>query len=98
MNYAAAWDAEHRKRLMLPSQLDGRVISFVRRLCPKTKPGNVRILDVGCGAGAYTWWMADKGYDVQGIDGSAHAIKHETEPVKARRHYDGIKPLLFVCD
>lgn len=34
----------------------------------------VRLLDLGCGPGACTWFMAREGFDVSGIDGSPTAI------------------------
>lgn len=34
----------------------------------------VRILEVGCGAGANLWYLAREGFDVSGIDGSPTAI------------------------
>lgn len=34
----------------------------------------IRLLDLGCGPGACTWFMAREGFDVCGIDGSATAI------------------------
>jgi len=34
----------------------------------------VRLLDLGCGPGACTWYMAREGFDVAGVDGSATAI------------------------
>ena len=35
---------------------------------------NCRILDLGCGTGANTWFMAREGFDVYAIDGSETAI------------------------
>lgn len=37
--------------------------------------GKVKILDLGCGTGAATWFMAREGFSVTGIDGSKTAIK-----------------------
>lgn len=33
------------------------------------------VLDVGCGTGNYTTWLADRGREVVGIDSSPHAIQ-----------------------
>jgi SAM-dependent methyltransferase len=53
------------------------VVSFVHRNYPRTKPrAQVRILEVGCGAGNNLWFAAREGFQVAGIDGSATAIAH----------------------
>ena len=36
-------------------------------------------VDLGCGAGNYAVWLAQKGFDVTGIDISEHAIKHAND-------------------
>ncbi len=35
-----------------------------------------KAVDLGCGAGTYTIWMAGRGFDMTGIDFSREAIKH----------------------
>src|ERR1700722_13214770 len=37
--------------------------------------GDIKILEVGCGAGACIWYMAREGFCATGIDGSPSAIK-----------------------
>jgi len=51
------------------------IIRFVARNF-YAKPGRseVRLLDLGCGPGACTWFMAREGFSVSGIDGSPTAI------------------------
>ena len=34
-----------------------------------------RVLDVGCGTGATTWWMAQRGYRVIGVDANEHMVQ-----------------------
>lgn len=36
---------------------------------------NIKILDIGCGTGAATWYLAREGFSAYGIDGSTTAIK-----------------------
>lgn len=43
----------------------------------KIKP--CRAVDLGCGAGNYTVWLARQGFDVTGIDISRQAVKHATD-------------------
>ena len=51
------------------------VIRFVaRRWRSQPQRRDVRLLDLGCGPGACTWFMAREGYSVSGIDGSANAL------------------------
>jgi len=39
------------------------------------KRKNIKILDLGCGPGANSWFMAREGFDVHSFDGSSAAIK-----------------------
>jgi len=59
------------------------VVSFVYRHAPKDKPsGEVRILEVGCGAGNNLAFAAREGFSVAGIDASPSAI------AQARQRFD----------
>ena len=60
----------HRNRYPFDS-----VVQFVFRHRPKDVPVNeVRILEVGCGAGNNLWFAALEGFQVTGIDASETAI------------------------
>lgn len=37
-----------------------------------------RVVDLGCGAGNYSVWLARRGFDVTGIDISSKAVEHAT--------------------
>ncbi len=51
------------------------VVSFVFRNTPRDRPRHdVRILEIGCGAGNNLWFAAREGFSVTGIDASASAI------------------------
>lgn len=54
----------------------------------------IRILDLGCGGGAHTWFLAREGFDPFGIDGSESAIKQS----KALLHQDGLTANFTVGD
>lgn len=50
----------------------------IRFIAPRFKEvadrGKVRVLDLGCGGGAHTWFLAREGFDTFGIDGSESGI------------------------
>jgi len=54
----------------------------------------VRILEIGCGAGANIWFLAREGFDVYGIDGSKTAILKAEQ----RLQEEGLKAHLQVGD
>src|ERR1700693_3516121 len=39
-------------------------------------PKNQRVIDVGCGNGEVSWWLAGQGFAVVGLDYSAAAIEN----------------------
>lgn len=51
-------------------------------------------LDLGCGGGANTWFLAREGFSVTGIDGSPTAIKQTLDLLVA----DGLRANLLVGD
>lgn len=55
---------------------------------------SVRILDIGCGPGACTWYMAREGFSVSGIDASATAI----EQARRRNAAEGLSADLRIGD
>ncbi len=54
----------------------------------------VRILDLGCGSGAATWYVAREGFSAFGIDGSASAISR----AQARFKNEGLAGTFTVGD
>ncbi|MEE9443516.1 MAG: class I SAM-dependent methyltransferase [candidate division Zixibacteria bacterium] len=58
----------------------------------KIKPG--KIVDLGCGVGNYSIWLAQKGFDVTGIDISQQAINLAMKQAENV----GIKCRFFACD
>jgi SAM-dependent methyltransferase len=42
--------------------------AFVRRVTPRSVGAMPRLLDFGCGAGAFATWMSRRGYDVVGLE------------------------------
>jgi len=67
-------DVYSRSRMLnrYPSEV---VVSFVYSAFPKDHRAGNRVLDIGCGAGNNTSFLAGEGFDVVGIDGSFTAIQ-----------------------
>lgn len=56
------------------------VVSFCFQNRPQNKAhGDVRVLEVGCGAGNNLWFAAREGFQVVGIDASTSAIAYARE-------------------
>ena len=71
------------------------VVGFVARNFSRVNDRkDVKILDVGCGAGNHAWYLAREGFSVFGIDGSASAISF----AKSRLAKDGLSAELVVGD
>ena len=71
------------------------VVSFLFRYYPRNKPKNeVKILEVGCGAGNNLWFAAREGFKVVGIDGSRSAIDF----CKKRFQDEGLEGTFVVGD
>lgn len=50
------------------------IIRFIARNYYKKDRKNIKILDIGCGQGANTWYLANEKFNVYGFDGSESAI------------------------
>lgn len=60
------------------------VVSFVYRHAPRTKPRDqVRVLEVGCGAGNNLWFVAREGFSAAGVDASSSAIEYARKRFEA---------------
>lgn len=60
------------------------VIRFVARNFYRVSDRkSIRLLDLGCGPGACTWYMAREGFSVSGIDGSPTAIQRAATRLQA---------------
>ena len=72
MTFDPRWDAVHRERQWATNPCE-HLCRFVATNYPGERAG-LRALDLGCGAGAQTFFMASRRFRVAGIDGSAAAI------------------------
>lgn len=73
--YYERFEEERRLSVGLSQLEAARTKQLIRRLAPKP-PGVV--LDVGGGAGAYAFWLANQGYDVHLLDLSARLVEVAT--------------------
>ena len=94
----SSWDPEWEKVFArqewgkYPSE---HLIRFVARNWYKVPDrGRVRLLDLGCGPGAATWFMAREGFSVSCIDCSATAI----ELLNRRLEREGLQAESVVAD
>ena len=68
--------AEESRLTMGPFQLEfERTKEILTRVLP---PPPARIVDVGGAAGAYSFWLAERGYDVHLVDASARLVAEST--------------------
>lgn len=77
MNYAAEWDAAHKERLMIAAEPDPRLVEFAKQWDTKAirESGHiVPVLDIGCGTGRSSEWLAEQGLTVWGFDSSPNAV------------------------
>lgn len=66
---------------------DPMVVRFIAKnfsSVPFADRGNFHILDLGCGTGPHTWFLAKEGFSVYGIDGSSSAITKAKEQLAAK--------------
>ena len=57
-----------------------------------------RVLDVGCGAGATSRWLLDRGHDACGVDSSPASLEHAADLVPAASLYRGDADALPFAD
>lgn len=75
-NFQELWENLRKEGKQTAKFPYDKVISFVFRNYPRDIPKNqVKILEVGCGAGNNLWALAKEGFDVYGIEGSKTAIE-----------------------
>ena len=81
-----AYLAHLYRRAQLPEQLPWHSETPPELLCKATdadaSPG--RALDIGCGSGVFTLWLAERGYRVTGLDFMEPPARMARERVQAR--------------
>src|SRR5215470_2336385 len=70
---------------------ENEAAAFINELVNELEPAaNARMLDLGCGSGRHSKYLASKGFDVTGIDLAGSSIRQakrwETEKLRFYRH------------
>ena len=93
ISFDSAWEELFQKRDWgeYPSE---EVIRFVARNFYEKNQAEVRLLDMGCGTGAVTWFMAREGFDVYAFDGSETAVRK----ARQRMRTEGVNAKITVSD
>lgn len=94
MTWDPIWESVFRSQAWGKYPSEDLVRFIARRFYGASDRQKVRILEVGCGAGANLWFMAREGFAAHGIDGSKAAI----EAAAARLAEDGLSASLTVGD
>jgi 2-polyprenyl-3-methyl-5-hydroxy-6-metoxy-1,4-benzoquinol methylase len=82
-----AWDQVYATKAMA-AYPDNALIRFVaKHYYGVPDRSAVRFLDVGCGAGASTWYLAREGFSVWAVDLSATAIARLSQRLATERVY-----------
>lgn len=88
MSNADQWDALYSKRAMAdypPNELVRLVSKYYGKLNPAERRATV-VLELGCGAGSTTWYLAREGFMVHAVEQSGVAIQR----TRARLNNDGL--------
>lgn len=76
---SAAWDKAYKNGEFLDRPIHSEMPS-ITRLFKKEKVK--RILDLGCGTGRHTVYLASQGYDVYGLDSSQYGLSHTKQTLQ----------------
>lgn len=94
LTWNSVWDDIYRSRAWGRYPKEELIRFVARRYYGAPDRKEVRFLDLGCGPGAATWFIAREGFTVDAIDGSAVAI----ETLRARLAAENLHAQLAVGD
>ena len=79
MNQQQAWNNEYQNAQGVPTSTRTKPSSAVKRLTEYLEEHDIdpgkRVIDLGCGIGRNTFYMAELGYDVTAVDFASSALK-----------------------
>lgn len=90
----AVWEDIFRTRSWGRYPSEPVVQALMRLYADRDDRGAIEVLDLGCGPGANTWFLAREGFAVSGLDGSPTAIALNRQ----RLHAEGLRADLRVAD
>ena len=94
MTWDAVWDEIFRTRAWGKYPKEELIRFVARSYYAATDRARVRFLDLGCGFGSSTWFLAREGFSVDAIDGSGVVI----EQLRARLAAENLAPRLVAGD
>lgn len=74
------WERTEQVRRFADRDPDRRMVAL---LGEEQRPGQVRVLDLGCAAGRNTVWLAERGFDLYAIDASPAMVEETRRRVGA---------------
>lgn len=102
MNYAQAWEVEHSLREMRDVEPLGPVAAFFQPFLIESEKDDKkplpRVLDIGCGQGTNTLWLASKGFRVCGFDSSPSAVQRLLDVFTRTRGAARVLPSITIAD
>jgi SAM-dependent methyltransferase len=76
MQWFASWFDSHYYHKLYSHRNDAEAAGFIDALLGRLRPaGEASMLDLGCGAGRHSKYLASKGYPVTGLDLAAASIR-----------------------
>lgn len=94
MDFKNSWDELHKQPQFRPKYPDDRVVAWTFRNFPRKAGKQIQILDVGCGAGRHSIFLATEGYKPSACDFSKVGVE-ETE---RRFREAGLTVTAAVCE
>jgi len=79
-----AWEAIHAVARFRPRYPNEEVVRWAFRCLDVAHASDVKVLDLGCGAGRHAIFFASEGFDVRGCDISATGVAHLQELASQR--------------